>query len=248
MHYLNLNRMLSMGRSIYCSTCKQLKELGRDNESRCKSCKSEANKEKRALKRKERGQEPFGTGRNLYCYECKALKERRSSPHCNACHAKIDSEWRLKTGRTKKKQTGLCPCGNKRAPYCKSYCIECIAIKAKEWRKKYPYTEEQKQRRNELQNMRYRNTHEPIILKDDEINIKRRMKYHNPLYIEEKFKHQVRSLTRSYIKSGKLIKDVCEECGTNEDIEAHHDDYYKPLDIRWLCKYHHMEHHKEHGS
>ena len=66
-----------MGRSIYCSTCKKEKEPGRDNESRCKLCKSEANKLKRLKKRQEAGLEPYGSGRSPYCCDCKGLKERK---------------------------------------------------------------------------------------------------------------------------------------------------------------------------
>ena len=40
------------------------------------------------------------------------------------------------------------------------------------------------------------------------------------------------------IKSGKLVKEPCEVCGS-ENVHAHHDDYNKQLDVRWLCPQHH---------
>jgi len=45
------------------------------------------------------------------------------------------------------------------------------------------------------------------------------------------------------IRDGKLTKQPCEVCG-NERAQAHHDDYSKPLEVRWLCVKHHAEHHK----
>ena len=44
-------------------------------------------------------------------------------------------------------------------------------------------------------------------------------------------------------KSGKLIPKPCEVCGSDKRIHAHHDDYKKPLDVRWLCATHHHELH-----
>jgi ribosomal protein S27AE len=35
---------------------------------------------------------------------------------------------------------------------------------------------------------------------------------------------------------------VCSKCGAK--AQAHHDDYKKPLDVRWLCPKHHGEHHR----
>jgi len=44
------------------------------------------------------------------------------------------------------------------------------------------------------------------------------------------------------VRDGKLIKQPCEVCGELK-VQGHHDDYTKPLDVRWLCVSHHAEHH-----
>ena len=40
----------------------------------------------------------------------------------------------------------------------------------------------------------------------------------------------------------ELKKMPCEECGEKETV-MHHDDYSKPLKIRWLCRSHHRKWH-----
>ena len=67
------------------------------------------------------------------------------------------------------------------------------------------------------------------------INKKYLEKYHtNP---EEHKKHLARSKTNGAIKSGNLIKPKeCSKCGESKRLEAHHEDYNKPLEINWLCK------------
>lgn len=43
------------------------------------------------------------------------------------------------------------------------------------------------------------------------------------------------------IRKGTLVRGPCEECppGRTGRVHAHHDDYSKPLDVRWLCPRHH---------
>ena len=55
--------------------------------------------------------------------------------------------------------------------------------------------------------------------------------------------YKAHALVRTAIKSGKLTRMPCEVCG-GESGAAHHDDYSKPLAIRWLCRLHHAEVHK----
>jgi predicted DNA-binding protein YlxM (UPF0122 family) len=51
---------------------------------------------------------------------------------------------------------------------------------------------------------------------------------------------------------GRLERKPCQECGANgtfadgrSEVQAHHDDYSKPLEVRWLCQ---KCHHRWHSS
>ena len=45
------------------------------------------------------------------------------------------------------------------------------------------------------------------------------------------------------IRDGRIARQPCEVCGATK-AQAHHDDYGKPLDVRWLCANHHTEWHR----
>lgn len=53
--------------------------------------------------------------------------------------------------------------------------------------------------------------------------------------LEERIKMRARWYVRTYIKRGKVKREPCEVCG-NIKSEAHHEDYFKPLDVKWLCR------------
>lgn len=57
-------------------------------------------------------------------------------------------------------------------------------------------------------------------------------------------KRHTYSVVWNKLNSKKLIRKPCEVCATILKVEAHHDDYSRPLEIRWLCKKHHMELHR----
>ena len=44
-------------------------------------------------------------------------------------------------------------------------------------------------------------------------------------------------------QQGVISRQPCEVCGITEGVEAHHDDYSKPLEVRWLCRSHHRRLH-----
>lgn len=52
------------------------------------------------------------------------------------------------------------------------------------------------------------------------------------------------------VQSGRLTRGECERLGDDCDgrIEGHHDDYSKPLDVRWLCIRHHRQVEREQGQ
>lgn len=55
--------------------------------------------------------------------------------------------------------------------------------------------------------------------------------------------HLAHDAVEQAIKSGVLVREPCEICG-KERVDAHHDDYSEPLNVRWLCRGHHLKLHR----
>ncbi len=63
---------------------------------------------------------------------------------------------------------------------------------------------------------------------------------HGNGYVVEK-RRAMNRVTKA-VRAGKLIPKACERCGFDgkrkngtRAVHAHHDDYTKPFDVRWLC-------------
>jgi len=48
-------------------------------------------------------------------------------------------------------------------------------------------------------------------------------------------------ITNNALRDGRLLKHPCLICGG--ESEAHHPDYSRPLDVVWLCDFHHKQAH-----
>lgn len=57
---------------------------------------------------------------------------------------------------------------------------------------------------------------------------------------------KIGAIVHRALRSGELVRSACEICGS-EKSDAHHDDYAAPLDVRWLCRAHHKQHHAKFG-
>lgn len=60
-------------------------------------------------------------------------------------------------------------------------------------------------------------------------------------------KYDAHLAVEAALRRGELVKGPCEVCGVGESdgvrIDGHHDDYSKPLEVRWLCRRHHTRLH-----
>lgn len=57
-------------------------------------------------------------------------------------------------------------------------------------------------------------------------------------------KKAARAALQGAVKAGRIARPShCPQCGNDKHVEAHHDDYTKPLDVEWLCRKCHRKHH-----
>jgi hypothetical protein len=53
-------------------------------------------------------------------------------------------------------------------------------------------------------------------------------------------RESARNAVRYALRMGRMERQPCEVCGDPKS-QAHHDDYAKKLEVRWLCQTHHAE-------
>lgn len=139
-------------------------------------------------------------------------------------------------------------------------CAKCKKrVLMRRWREAHPerwkeiaaasYRRHAEKRRNEQAEYRQDNR-EAVLAADREYSKKRRPPYTAPLE-----KRRAQQKVWYAIKYGTLTPKPCEGCGIGayethdgrRGVHAHHDDYSKPLDVRWLCYSCHGKEHRRYA-
>lgn len=74
-------------------------------------------------------------------------------------------------------------------------------------------------------------------------SMRKRRPKHSELTAEQKKKANARSYANNYQRRGILTPEPCEKCYSTNDIQKHHEDYDKPLEVKWLCRQCHTGYH-----
>ncbi len=53
-------------------------------------------------------------------------------------------------------------------------------------------------------------------------------------------KYKAHQIAGNAVRDSRLVRQPCEVCGDTKS-EMHHDDYSKPLEVRWFCRTHHKK-------
>ena len=73
--------------------------------------------------------------------------------------------------------------------------------------------------------------------------------YHQSYRKQKPKAYKAKNAVNNALRDGKLYKpDNCEDCGSDFYVEGHHNDYDKPLAVRWLCARCHKIWHAKNGE
>ncbi len=123
-------------------------------------------------------------------------------------------------------------------------CRSCLYEYNKIWRKENPdlfRAQREKYRKRHRENERERRELNRDIYRERsrrsyQENKQEMLKYYREYRITNKYRERARGIIKNRLKSGKIIKsNYCSVCNKSENIQAHHDDYSKPLEVIWLC-------------
>jgi len=132
------------------------------------------------------------------------------------------------------------------APLCK----RCDNARKKRWihanmSRHEEFTQKWKKENPEAQAAIQQRAHKKLLERNPRFNSETTQCYRKR-YPERDRAH--RAVQRA-VREGKMVKpNICECCGKQTEspnLDGHHEDYSKPLEVNWLCRQCHLERHRE---
>ena len=72
---------------------------------------------------------------------------------------------------------------------------------------------------------------------------------HNRWKSRNPIKRAANVILGNALRDGRIVRpNACQNCESVSRLHGHHDDYAKPLEVRWLCPQCHNDWHKENGE
>ena len=105
-------------------------------------------------------------------------------------------------------------------------CRDCQRLHVRESRERNPQT--------------YKRKDQSYYARNREQIIRKRLEH----YRRNRKKYLAYQKVKTALYKGIIERQPCEECNDPKSM-AHHDDYNKPLEVRWLCSTHHQRWHAE---
>jgi len=173
------------------------------------------------------------------CKNCGQKKDGKGKWLCKKCATAYSKKYK-KPLKERKPRNNICSkCEGVRDNYPKSWCKSCTNEYSKARKRKISSLKPKKDKTLCCKCNNKKDVTWSSYCKDCRRNYNKSYRLNE----NSKKKLKIRIKVNSLIKSRKIIKMPCEKCG-NIKTQAHHDDYNKPLDVRWLCHFHHREHHR----
>ena len=120
-------------------------------------------------------------------------------------------------------------------------CKECAKsdVRSNRSRRREQYVEYERQRQLQIDRREQQSRYQKEARGRDP---ERFYRYQKEARERDPEKYAARTAVGNAIRDGRLTRKPCESCG-DAATEAHHDDYSKPLSVRWLCFRCHRKHH-----
>jgi len=125
--------------------------------------------------------------------------------------------------------------------YPMSVCAPCRDKRTTEWAKRNPEKRKAVWQRHAEQNREaYAEANRRYFRRHKESRMAALQRY----WAANPGKREARHAVAYALRTGRLTRKPCEECGSHKRVHAHHHDYDKPLEVKWLCSLCHGKEHR----